>query len=250
MTPARIARTLGALRRDLRGLAMIEFAFGAPLILLLGMCGIEMANYALVRMRISQVSMNIADNASRVGLDTGLSTFQMTEGDVNDTIIGAAISGKPLDLLTRGRIIISSLEMNAQGGQWSHWQRCKGAKVVDSAYGNEGTGITGTAFAGMGPASARVTSTSTSTAVMYVELFYDYPPLFPLMWSNAPDGKFLGAIFNNTLKSIKYGNSFMVRDNRDLNVDAARNSGKGIFNPNNLLTNAPEPVSSCTVYTA
>lgn len=250
MTIARIAKALAALRRDVRGLAMIEFAFGAPLILLLGMGGIELANYALVRMRVSQLTMNIADNASRVGLYTDLSNFQMTEGDVNDTIIGASVSGKPLDLLEKGRIILSSLEMNAQGGQWIHWQRCKGMKQVNSAYGAEGTGATGTSFAGMGPASALVTASSTSTAVMYVELYYDYQPMFRFLWSDAPNGKFLGSIFNNTLRSIRYGNAFIVRDNRDLNADSARNGGRGIYNPNNLLTGQPEPQSLCTAYTA
>ena len=39
---------------------MIELAFILPIILLLGTVGIEMANYAVTSMRISQAAMHIA----------------------------------------------------------------------------------------------------------------------------------------------------------------------------------------------
>lgn len=250
MTFTRLPVALTRLRSSRRGVAMTEFALVAPVLLLLGTCGIEMANYALVRMLVSQININVADNISRVGLDSGLSVFQVSEGDANDTFAGAAISGSALDVLANGRIIISSLEQNASGGQWIHWQRCKGAKTVVSDYGAEGTGATGTSFPGMGPSTARVTAPTAAIAVMYAETTYDYQPLFPFLWADAPTGALLGSIFNNTLKTIKYGNSFMIRDNRDLNQDTARNSGRGIFNFNNPLTGQPAPQSLCTTYSA
>lgn len=250
MTLATLRAAAARVRSDRRGIAMTEFAFAAPIIMVLGMCLIELANYAVAGMRISQINMNITDNISRVGLDSGLSVFQVSESDVNDTFAGAAISGSSLNLFANGRTIISSLEQNANGGQWIHWQRCKGAKAVVSAYGAQGTGATGTAFTGMGPANARVTAPTPTIAVMYVETTYDYQPLFAFLWANAPTGKLLGSVFNNSLKTIKHGNSFMVRDNRDLNADTARNSGRGIFNFNNPLTGQPAPQSLCTAYSA
>lgn len=233
-----------SLRRDRRGLALTEFAFAAPLIIVLGTCGLEMANYALIRMRLSQVTMNIADNSSRIGLDTGLGSFQMTEGDVNDTILGAGVSGKTLDLFNNGRIVISSLEMNSDGGQWIHWQRCKGrlgatapyTALGQSAYGAENYGQTGTALAGMGPPSARVTAPSTSTAVMYVEVNYRYQPLFGFLWADAPTGNPLGSLFANSMRTIRYGNAFMVRDNRNLSR---------MYPSKNLLTDQFDPTWSC-----
>lgn len=258
MTVGRIHADLTRLWRDRRGLAMIEFALVAPVVLILGTCGLEMANYAIVRMRLSQMTVTAADNISRVGLDSGLSVFQLTETDVNDTFGGVKVSGSTMNVLENGRVIISSLETNADGGQWIHWQRCKGVKAVAPQYGAEGTGATGTGFAGMGPSSdptKKVKSPSTSIAVVYVETFYDYQPLFPFLWSaaptgGAPGGSVLGSVFNNSMRAIKYENSFMVRDSRDLNQDTARNSGKGIFNPNNPLTGTPPPQSLCSVYNA
>ena len=199
-----------------------------------------MSKLALTRMQISQIAMNTADNMSRVGLDSGLSLVQIREVDVNDSFAGAKIASGELAVTTNGRIILSSLETNSSGGQWIHWQRCKGAKVVNSAYGAQGTGITGTSFAGMGPATARVTAPA-GAAVMYVEIYYDYQPLFPMLWSTTPNGKTLGKVFNSAQQSISYGNAFIVRDNRDLTQ---------IYNPNNPLTGAPAPVSNCNTYSS
>lgn len=257
MTVSRCIRGVKRLWHDRRGLAMIEFALVAPVVLILGTCGLEMANYAIVRMRLSQITVTVADNISRVGLDNGLSVTQLTENDVNDTFGGVAVTGSTMNALEKGRVIISSLETNSSGGQWIHWQRCKGVKNVPSDWGVEGTGATGTALKGMGPGpdAAKVKSPSTSIAVVYVETFYDYQPLFPFLWSAAPNGgapgaSVLGSVFNNTMRAIKYENSFMVRDSRDLNPDTARNGGKGIFNPDNPLTKTPSPQSLCSIYSA
>ena len=56
---------LQRLGRDQRGAALMEFAFTAPLVLALGLYGVEMGNQALTHMRLSQIALNLADNASR-----------------------------------------------------------------------------------------------------------------------------------------------------------------------------------------
>src|SRR3546814_13154337 len=48
------------------------------------------------------------------------------------------------DFRTHGRIILSSLERNDDGGQWIHWQRCYGDLDVESSYGEAGDGEEGT----------------------------------------------------------------------------------------------------------
>ena len=50
-------RFLQRLRRDTRGLALVEFAFSAPLLLLLILGGIELVNYALAHMRVNQIAL-------------------------------------------------------------------------------------------------------------------------------------------------------------------------------------------------
>ena len=171
------ARQAIAVLRDTRGVAMIELAFILPIILLLGTVGIEMANYAVTSMRISQAAMHIADNGSRVGDNSDLSSQEIFESDVNDLFAGVNIqAGETIELYEHGRVIISSLEVNDDGGQWVRWQRCMGKKNVSSSYGDENEGETGTDFEGMGKSGSELEADE-GEAVIFVEVQYDYQPL-------------------------------------------------------------------------
>src|SRR3546814_19008908 len=77
-----------------------------------------------------------------------------------------------MDFKTHGRIILSSLERNADGGQQIHWQRCSGDLDVASSYGEAGDGEEGTGFPGMGPDGADVTAAA-GKEVMVGEVYYD-----------------------------------------------------------------------------
>lgn len=245
--------TLKRFLRDSSGVALIEFAFVAPMVLGVGMMGSELAQMQLVKMRLSQIALSTADTLSRVGLESGLALVQLTEADVNDAIIGAKLASRGFLLTTNGRIVISGLQTNFTGGQWISWQRCKGIKNVGSAYGVQNTGLTGTSFPGMGPVPGRVMA-APSAPVVYVEIFYDYQPLFPFMWSNAPTGSpFSGGIANVANKSFTTSpGSLMVRDNREQGVV----NGSGtittppIRNPANPLTGQTATPSLCTTYSA
>ncbi len=214
-------RFLNRLRSDTSGLAMIEFAYSLPLLIGVTFYGLEMTNLAMANHQVSQATSALADNMSRVGLLSALSTTQIRESDVNDSFAGVQRQTENLELNTRGRIILSSLQRNAAGGQWIAWQRCVGTKNVTSSYGVQGDGATGTAFLGMGPTGAQVQAPPAS-AVMFAEVIYDYKPLFTTMFIPA--------------RTIKYHASFIVRDERDLTQ---------IFNPSPAA-----PVKACNLYTA
>lgn len=192
---------LAALARDTRAGAVIETAILLPTVLFLGLGGIELTNLALAHMRVSQAASTLADAASRVSIDTGAAMPQMREADVNELLHSLLQRHAGLGLEKDGRVILSSLEQNADGGQWIHWQRCAGYKDFPSSYGIEGTGETGTHFTGMGEDGQRVKAPR-GTAVMFVEIAYDYQPL--------AYGSWLGP------KEIRYTSSFLVRDERDL----------------------------------
>ncbi len=214
------------LREDCSGLAMIEFAYSLPLLIGLTGYGLELTNLANSNLKVSQAANALADNMSRVGLESALSLTQLREADVGDGFIGLQKQTSGIKLTEKGRVILSSLERNASGGQWIHWQRCIGAKNYASSYGLAGDGATGTAFPGMGPAAARVTAPIAGSAVMFVEIIYDYQPLFSTM--------FFGP------KQIRYWASFIVRDDRDLVGPA----GSGVYNPAPTAT-----VYSCNNFT-
>lgn len=202
---------------------MVEFALGAPFLLMAGLWGTEMANYALVNMKVGQLAVHIADNASRIGDASTLKDRKIYESDINDVIFGAQIQGgSPLDLYNHGRVIISSLEPDMTGvrpgEQYIHWQRCRGNKHVQSSYGLEGQWPTN----GMGPPGSEV-YVENETAVIFVELNYTYQPLI--------SDRF---IQNREISSIS---SFIVRDNRDLSQIYQRDPTR------------PDPVQRCSTFT-
>lgn len=213
-------RKLRKLGRDNSAVALVEFAFGAPLVLGMGMMGTETAYYAVTHMQMSQIAMQVADNASRVG-ESALAAQVVTEADINGTLVGAEKLGERYEIFENGRIIVSSLQQNGEGGQWIAWQRCRGAKNIQSAYGTEGTGSTGKSFKGMGDPTNPITA-SAGTAVIFVELHFDYDPITPF--------EFFGD------STLSYTAAYNIRDVRDL-------SGLSQTNP-------VSPVAACNVYSA
>jgi Flp pilus assembly protein TadG len=201
---------LRALRADTAGLALIEFAYGLPILLGIGLGGVEIANLAVTRMRVSQIGMMVADNAARVGENNGIALKKVYESDINDIFEAARIQGTPIDFANRGRVIVSSLQQNASGGQWIAWQRCYGAKSWNSSYGVAGNGKTGTSFAGMGPAGAQIQAPP-SNAVAFVEIAYDYDAIVEPF---AQGLQYFGLRVDNQV--LTYKAAFIVRDPRQL----------------------------------
>lgn len=220
------------LRDDTRALAMLEFAFATPLVLTVGLFALEAANLALANMRVSQIALNLADNAARVGVESSLSTQQLREVDIVEVMDAVRNQGAKIGLLENGRVTLSSLEDTANV-QRIHWQRCIGkakGNNYDSSYGttkpsdgidqnmaNQGT----PAPLGMGEPTARVNAPLDS-GVMFVEINYNYQPI-------------VGAwIYGNP--RIRYTASFIVRDRRDF---------RQIYNPSPAATRL-----TCDKYTA
>ncbi len=292
-----MSAALRCLVRDQSGLAMLEFALSAPIVLAVSMYGIEFANLATTQRRVSQIAMTTADNMSRVGLDNELASgVRIREADINDALAGAMFqSGNTwglnatnivykeggIDLAHNGRVIISSLESyldtppvtyvppppetSGSGGttttattgapaaatlkQFIHWQRCDGLTVATDGvsyaprYGLEGYGLAtkpsltnaSGVTDGMGEPSGIVKSPDPSTAVIFVEVFYKYQPLFPSIWSSQGGGStFSNFTFNDAITKMHYTSSYIVRDKRNLGGDASAGAGAGTWNSENV----------------
>lgn len=233
---SRIRTLLRRLRRDQGGLAFIEFAYSLPVVLGIGLGGIEVANLAVTRMRVSQIGMAVADNAARAGTNSGLALQKMYESDVADVFEAARIQGAPINFSQRGKVILSSLQQNASGGQWIAWQRCYGQKAFNSTYGVAGQGKTGTSFPGMGPGSSPVTSPPLN-AVMFVEVAYDYRAIVEPF---ARGLQYFGLNVDNQV--ITYKGAFIVREPRELgdSTDPATTAAEdfGLFQNNPAVTRA------------
>ena len=187
--------------KDASGVALIEFAYSLPFLMILGLGGFELANYTVTHMRVSQIALSLADNSSRFKEEYVGNAPVIREYDVDQAFKAVESQASGLDFEGNGRVILSSLETNSSGGQWIHWQRCFGDAPYSSSYGVEGEGKTGTSFAGMGPSSKRLRA-ETGYAIMFAEVYYDYKPLaFDLFIPDIPIHK-VAAMY--------------VRDDRDL----------------------------------
>ena len=196
-----IAHRLGGLVRCKSGIALTEFAIAFPLLLILATSGLELINYALTVKKIGEISGMVADNASRMGSQSAINNKPVSEAEINDVFIGADLQASELRLGQNGKIVLSSLQTNPDGGQTIKWQRCFGGDAYHSAYGPQGTGATGTSFAGMGPTGEEIKAAA-GTAVMVVEIHYIYKRLMPIV--------------SLPLHDITELSAFNVRDSRDI----------------------------------
>lgn len=202
---------------------MLEFALAAPLLMGIGLYGVEAANRAVVQMRVNQLAVLVADHSSRIGQNSLLGEVEIYESDINDILLGAQIQGGPnFDLLSNGRIVLSSLEVvpNTENQQYIHWQRCKGELHYQPRYGEQGDGEY-TGIPGMGPEGEEIYAIP-GTAVMFVEIAYSYDPVAVDLFDAAEPVVAVAA--------------FIVRNNRDLSGIKQRDQ----YNP--------DDVSACDVF--
>lgn len=199
-------KAFASIASDAAGISAVEFALCLPFIVATGAMGVEVAYMASVNMEVSQIALSVADNASRLGqTDNSAVAPTIDESNIDAVMFGAMKQGASLDFQQNGRIILSSLEKDpTTGEQYIHWQRCAGDLSEQSAYGNDTTnnGLDGpSSFPnGLGEAGHQVTADD-DQAVMFVEVYYKYQPLFP--------GFFKPVTFRREA-------AFVVRDDRNL----------------------------------
>ncbi len=162
---------LSRLRTATSGLAVVEFALTAPVMIVLITYGLEAANIAIARVRVQTLTAGAADNAARV-------RESIDETDIAELLAGAKNVGSNINFATRGRIIVSSVERNAaNNGLWIRWQRCDGAKAYVSSIGLQDKGKTDNTLQTVGYGTNAV-SPIPGTVIIFVETAYDYKALF------------------------------------------------------------------------
>lgn len=229
LRPLRRHRRHGILR-DLRscgsGLALTEFALSLPILLALSLYGFETANLAIAHLRVSNIATLTADNAARV-------RDSIDEANVIELLTGAKMTGSSIGFAANGRIILTDFERTQNNRQWIRWQRCDGALNINSSYGrpknaNNGDITNGTehlrtdrttpsaapsspnhaTLTEVGPPGRQIAAAS-GTAVMVVEVVYNYQPIV--------SERLFGP------RQIRYESAFNVRQRNDHSL---RNAGR------------------------
>lgn len=179
--PSRLGRLRSLLGADESGVAFLEFALSLPLFALMTVGGIELSNYVTTKMRISQITLLVADHVARIGTGSPLVAKQISEKQINDVLTGAGLQSTKLNLYANGRVIISSVEPDpANAGRYRiTWQRCRGMNSQTSSYGNAGA----TNLTGVGPAGRQITAPPNGAAI-FVQVAYTYQPLINTRFFN------------------------------------------------------------------
>lgn len=195
-TRSRSASDPIALRRDQRGVAIIEFALSLPVLMILILVGLELTNFVLANHRVRQIAAMTADNASRP-------RTQMSEAYINQLFVGVQKSGAGMQFENRGRVILSSVQNNAAAnGQWIRWQRCFGQLSRVSKYGTQGKGQNDSSLPTINGLTAQAGS-----ALMYAEVAYDYKPLIA------------SSFLSN--RRIVHETAFIVRQRTDFSISGS-----------------------------
>lgn len=194
--------------KDTSGLALIEFAFTAPILLTVGLTGLETAHLATSHMQVSQIAMLAADNASRA-------RETIDEADIREIFTGLDLTGDSIIFSENARVVLSNFEHNGKSGSregyWIRWQRCYGGNTkYSSTFGSENDTSENGASAplnynpdledGIGPVGNKLTTTG-SNGINFVEVVYDYKPLV--------SERFFGDVV------IRYQSAFVARERND-----------------------------------
>jgi hypothetical protein len=162
------------------GVGMIEMAAVAPLILVTGLGGLEVATLATAKMKIGQVALSVSDNVARLGqTDNSGVTPTVTEASVDAILKAAVDEGGIVNLQQNGRVIVSSLEWDEDSDKpYIHWQRCKGGYQHASAYGDDGmnNGLGSDPLPPIGRGTIKFMPKA-GQAVILVEVYYQHEGL-------------------------------------------------------------------------
>lgn len=122
------------LRRDSRGVAMVEFALATPLLILVCFGSLEYTNYILAQQKVERIASLTADAIAR-------NTLPPSERSFVDTLRAVDKVGAPFRVEAQGRTIITGVIGVTQGAQIVNkvvWQRCGGRLAgVSSTIGSE-----------------------------------------------------------------------------------------------------------------
>jgi Flp pilus assembly protein TadG len=156
------------LRKNEKGVAMIEFAMALPVLTILLLGCIDLAVYLVAHQRIARSAYTMSNLMTQ--MDQGL-----TEAQVGDMMLALDQVSKPFDIATDGVATITAIIGNGVDGAPATsysvaWQRCYGANASGSEFGSSGASVSAADI----PENTIVT---TSQILVVTEIEYTYEPI-------------------------------------------------------------------------
>jgi Flp pilus assembly protein TadG len=144
--------------KDERGVTAIEFALVLPIVILILLGCFEVPRYVLIFQKIARTSSGVADLVAQAD-------EPLTRNQMNDIFAAGKIMMQPYDVITNGKIYVTSVNNPSGAGVELTWQRDNG---------------------GTGPASRITAPTDIPAAirpasneeVLAAEVFFTYQPIF------------------------------------------------------------------------
>jgi Flp pilus assembly protein TadG len=187
------------------GAVLFEVAITFPLFMGLCFTGIEFVSFMNAHMKISQLNHMVADNTARV-------RDRITEASFEEILKQIEYNDVGKQLLEKGRVKISIVTTNTNTtanltDNIILDQRCFGNKNFQATrgYGAKNAVL----LNGIGPEGRRILATD-NNAVIFVETYFDYDPVFFSEQLFADKFEFLNKQF-----LIHYTTAASVRDRRD-----------------------------------
>lgn len=160
-----ILRSLRQFWRDDRGLAVMEFAFALPVLVLILLGCFDAARFVLINQKMARVASQSADLVAQLDV--------VTEAEVDDLFVAAEATAEPFLIDTQGKVIISSVfrpYSPSTAVPTVVWQReSDGTLLATSHLGPEDQSD---------PELPTGFSLRSGENVIIAEVFYDYEPVF------------------------------------------------------------------------
>ncbi|QQP93443.1 pilus assembly protein (plasmid) [Skermanella sp. TT6] len=169
------AKTIRSAIGSRRGVAALEFAVIAPVLILLLVGMVDMTRYALAALRLERAASGTADVGTQFDrLRDGMTVVQGNE--VGVLFLAAAEIARPLDLAGNGAVIITCVA-DQGGGPVVMWQRRSGRASAASGIGGGGTATLPAGF-----------TLRYGESVLFVEVQYTlHPYVFSIGWLAGSD---------------------------------------------------------------
>ncbi|MBI1404031.1 MAG: hypothetical protein GC147_12565 [Porphyrobacter sp.] len=133
-----LSALLARLRRDRRGLAMIEFAYALPVFLGFGLVGLEFTNVVLARQKTERIAATLADQVAG-------NQVPPNERQIGDLFAAVPQIAQPFGFGAEGNVAITAVVGIVDPAEDAvrnkiAWQRCLRSGAHPSSIGRQWTG--------------------------------------------------------------------------------------------------------------